>query len=971
MMSARAWTALGWTMLHVGWIGAGIGLAGVALRRAARRAAPEARYALALGCFAALAPLPVFWGCLAEGRGEASARWTAVPASARPRIGWQRADAGDAARSERPAPTPPLAAPAPRPLLDRLIDVLPAFWITGSMASALTLATGLFGVERLRRGSRRLDEGPISERCQALAAGLGMARRVGVAVCDRVAGPVLVGVVRPLILLPASAVSGWSVDQVEMVLVHELAHVRRWDNLVNLLQRLGEAVLFFHPAAWWLSGWARLERELCCDRLVVEQTRRPSAYAEFLVALAGASRGSGRAALALADRAIPSRVRRILGREDRRMMLAMPEGLGLLGPLVIGAAAALASQAGPGEVESKEVAVLRRLAERAIATEVDDAESRRGSLLSIAERQIRAGDQDGARRTLDRAIGDARVIANGDTPPEAIGEVIEAAQLRRRSGDMEAARALLDRVTAIVEAMSSGGGGSRVGDAGGGVMRVEENSAAMQKAELIAGLVEERLALGDREEAARLARAGAALAPADESMGPILLAAFGEMLERAGDGAGAREAVGRARALLERTRDAALRERSLAYVAGALEKIGESDAAIELIRALPASGQLVALRGAVEALGAPDPDDSIGMLEVSGIKLVVGAPGVKIEDAEAARPALRRLAEAVEAEPAAEPIVKARTLSRIADLQSKAGDHEGALLTAASIPAGLGAPAESFGEALRPATMALVAGRMPASDAARASSVFAEAEAQSRGIESPRERIVAGLVIARERAKRGMRGEAIAVLDPLMATALAAEEPLRSRALAMIAELYVEAGDGGRAEGAAEAARAYPGLERMRALSVIANHVERERGPDAGRPYRARAYAALSAPAPADAPALPAAPARMAFARDTFMDPEQELWRGLVENDRKQMAIGLRARLGDVDGAVAEASALPGPVRPLAFGGRMAALSTISAQLVQAGDVDAALAVAKTAPTPAERLAILRMAAYAVEPPRR
>ena len=74
-----------------------------------------------------------------------------------------------------------------------------------------------------------------------------------------------------------------------MVLLHELAHVRRWDNLVNLLQRFVESLLFFHPVVWWLSGWVRLERELCCDRLVVERLGQPVAYAEMLVALSGAS----------------------------------------------------------------------------------------------------------------------------------------------------------------------------------------------------------------------------------------------------------------------------------------------------------------------------------------------------------------------------------------------------------------------------------------------------------------------------------------------------------------------------------------------------------------------------------------------------------------------------------------------------------------------------------------------------------
>ena len=97
---------------------------------------------------------------------------------------------------------------------------------------------------------------------------------------------VLVGILRPVILLPPAALTGWSPDEIEMVLLHELAHVRRWDNAVNLAQRTVEAFLFFHPAVWLVSNWIRREREACCDAVVIGRTNRPHAYAELLVALA-------------------------------------------------------------------------------------------------------------------------------------------------------------------------------------------------------------------------------------------------------------------------------------------------------------------------------------------------------------------------------------------------------------------------------------------------------------------------------------------------------------------------------------------------------------------------------------------------------------------------------------------------------------------------------------------------------------
>ena len=162
----------------------------------------------------------------------------------------------------------------------------PWLWLVGSPITFAWLALGLAGAERLRRHGAAVSDGDLPRLCRRLAGELGIARDVAVAVCERLAAPVLVGVVRPLILLPAAALGGWGPDQLEMVLLHELAHVRRWDNLVNLLQRLVESALFFHPAVWIVSGWVRREREHCCDAVVVARTGRARAYAETLLALA-------------------------------------------------------------------------------------------------------------------------------------------------------------------------------------------------------------------------------------------------------------------------------------------------------------------------------------------------------------------------------------------------------------------------------------------------------------------------------------------------------------------------------------------------------------------------------------------------------------------------------------------------------------------------------------------------------------
>ncbi|RIK81090.1 MAG: hypothetical protein DCC67_08420 [Planctomycetota bacterium] len=207
---------------------------------------------------------------------------------------------------------------------------LPWLWLTGAPLTLCLLAAGLIGAERLRRHGTLLASGPAFEACQRLAAACRLSRRVSLATCDSIAQPILIGIFRPLILLPASALSGWTPEELEMVLLHELAHVRRWDNLVNLVQRLVESLLFFHPAVWLVSRQVRRDREECCDAVVVRRTERPREYAKLLVSIASAlprgkvSRLAGTplaTGSTMASHPLTGRIRRILKLQEEPMGL--------------------------------------------------------------------------------------------------------------------------------------------------------------------------------------------------------------------------------------------------------------------------------------------------------------------------------------------------------------------------------------------------------------------------------------------------------------------------------------------------------------------------------------------------------------------------------------------------------------------------------------------------------------------------
>ena len=196
---------------------------------------------------------------------------------------------------------------------------LPWLWLAGFPITAIYLLAGISGTGRLRRRARLATEPSLLATLDRLAAELGMRGRAVIGLSAQVVAPLVVGIARPMILLPPVLLAAWSPEELELILLHELAHVRRWDNLVNLFQRIAEAVLFFHPAVWIVSRWVRLEREQCCDEIVLRHRDAPQKYAETLAALAVPGISPVHAAAAMANHQLVARIRNILNVEDRTM----------------------------------------------------------------------------------------------------------------------------------------------------------------------------------------------------------------------------------------------------------------------------------------------------------------------------------------------------------------------------------------------------------------------------------------------------------------------------------------------------------------------------------------------------------------------------------------------------------------------------------------------------------------------------
>jgi beta-lactamase regulating signal transducer with metallopeptidase domain len=170
-------------------------------------------------------------------------------------------------------------------------------WIVAACAALLRLTAGLWQLRRLRRSCTPIDaaalEAPIrrtvadfsSRFSSPFSSSFFSPRPVILATSEDVSVPSALGFFAPMIVIPSWALRELSPEELNVVLLHELAHLRRWDDWTNLLQKIARAVLVFHPAVWWIESRLSLEREMACDDAVLAETSNPRGYAQCLVGL--------------------------------------------------------------------------------------------------------------------------------------------------------------------------------------------------------------------------------------------------------------------------------------------------------------------------------------------------------------------------------------------------------------------------------------------------------------------------------------------------------------------------------------------------------------------------------------------------------------------------------------------------------------------------------------------------------------
>ena len=326
--------ALGWALVHFIWQGALVAALYGVVSIFLRRRAANARYWAACSALAVMIALPlVTLFVMSQGsersldkgsRSKAASSAAAMTLQPELRIPAQTEAALQSAASSSVASESLLAAESRSFKVwvsERFNSFLPwlvAAWFAGVLFLSIRFLGGLIVAERLKRRETNPLLEQWQEKLSALASELRVSRPVRL--CESILAevPTVIGWLRPVILIPASALTGLSREQLEALLAHELAHIRRYDYLINLLQTAVETLLFYHPAVWWISGQIRQEREHCCDDLAVAACGSVLVYARALAELEQMRSVAPQLAVAANGGSLLDRIQRLVGSPARR-----------------------------------------------------------------------------------------------------------------------------------------------------------------------------------------------------------------------------------------------------------------------------------------------------------------------------------------------------------------------------------------------------------------------------------------------------------------------------------------------------------------------------------------------------------------------------------------------------------------------------------------------------------------------------
>jgi TonB family protein len=360
---------IGWALLHSLWEGAMIAALLAAALMVFR--SPRARYAAA--CTAMLAMLAAFAFTLIhlipeQGQNGRGLKLPILPL-------WNAFSESDYATSWNLS-------------LSSIAPWLGPIWLSGVWFICLWRAASWVFVQRLRRRGLCCASDYWLKKITDFREKLRVSRPVLLMESCLTDVPVVLGHFRPMILVPIGLLTGLPAQQVEAILLHELAHISRHDYVVNTLQRLAETAFFYHPAAWWITRVIRTERENCCDDVVVSITGNAHEYAVALAALEENRISSCEPALAATGGQLMKRIHRMLRPQKPQSAWAVSLALGIFLATAAASFAAWQSQAPAqesaaqrGKTDSATPTSYSKWLDEDVVYIIDDAE--RGAFLQL------------------------------------------------------------------------------------------------------------------------------------------------------------------------------------------------------------------------------------------------------------------------------------------------------------------------------------------------------------------------------------------------------------------------------------------------------------------------------------------------------------------------------------------------------------------------------------------------------------
>ncbi|HEX6823693.1 MAG TPA: M56 family metallopeptidase [Candidatus Sulfotelmatobacter sp.] len=315
-LSPHAMHALGWSLLHFLWQGTALAALAAVLMALCQRS--SARYVVGVSALVlmSVAPLATFWYL----------QQTDIPLN-----GTSPSPLVSAAWPHTAAAIPSLPSRTLR--VSASVDAIAWLvqgWLFGVAIFSLRSAGGFVLLERERRKRSSVVGERVLEICYTLQDQLSISRTIQYCECKWLHAPAVIGWFRPVVFLPATALTGLSEDQLQAIIAHELAHIQRMDAFVNVFQVCMETLLFYHPAVWWLNQRIRAEREHCCDDIAVSVCGDAVEYARALT-LMEEWRSAPAFAMAANRGPLTDRIMRVLG---LKTLGAGMRGIGLIGSVL-------------------------------------------------------------------------------------------------------------------------------------------------------------------------------------------------------------------------------------------------------------------------------------------------------------------------------------------------------------------------------------------------------------------------------------------------------------------------------------------------------------------------------------------------------------------------------------------------------------------------------------------------------------